>query len=423
MKRTFNPKKKSGPRATVNPAKVKVKEKWQGKIERLAWGAAGVAREADGRLLLISAPLALFPGEEVEAEVEWKARHGEGRLTRWITKDPRRALPECPVAEICGGCDMWGAGAKYAELKQQMVDDLLRRQFQGLSWSWHPAPAEAKRHRIQLHWDGSAFGFHQRKSHKLVSITHCPAAENCLSQAIPRLVEAMKGKLLPIRPQRWELATGTPSGEIFAIAGDGKAWALEPDGWHATQQAITHKHLGLTLKHKAGGFFQVCAPWAMDAFAKVLEKWDLRGGTLYDLYGGVGLFSALLGDRFQQRVLVEADAAAVEWARKNLQAMKLPSECHAVDALEWVVEALGENEDLIVADPPRVGMDPALIEKLKTSGAGKMVLVGCDGAAFCRDVKRLCPEWELVDLAVLDLFPLTAHAEFVGLLEKTVINQ
>jgi len=49
-----------------------------GKVERLAWGGLGVGREADGRLVLLSAPMALFPGEEVEAEVRWKARHGEG---------------------------------------------------------------------------------------------------------------------------------------------------------------------------------------------------------------------------------------------------------------------------------------------------------------------------------------------------------
>ena len=47
-----------------------------------------------------------------------------------------------------------------------------------------------------------------------------------------------------------------------------------------------------------------------------------------------------------------------------------------------------------------------------------MVLVGCDGASFCRDVKRLGPAWKLAELAALDLFPLTHHVECVGLLER-----
>jgi len=48
------------------------------------------------------------------------------------------------------------------------------------------------------------------------------------------------------------------------------------------------------------------------------------------------------------------------------------------------------------------------------------VLVGCDGAAFCRDVQRLAETWELKGLAVADLFPLTHHVECVALLERLV---
>ena len=44
-------------------------------------------------------------------------------------------------------------------------------------------------------------------------------------------------------------------------------------------------------------------------------------------------------------------------------------------------------------------------------------LVGCDGAAFARDAKRLGPAWKLANLAALDLFPLTHHVECVGLFE------
>jgi 23S rRNA (uracil1939-C5)-methyltransferase len=214
------------------------------------------------------------------------------------------------------------------------------------------------------------------------------------------------------------LATGTPAGEVFASLEDGRAWKLEPDGWHPTQEAIAHRHRGLALRHRAGGFFQVSAPWAMDAFGAELEAWDVRGGTLFDLYGGVGLFSALLKDRFRRFVLVESEPHAVAWARKNLAEMGLPAECHAQDAADWIPEGLGEPGDVVLVDPPRVGLAPIFAEKLKTARAQTLVLVGCDGAAFCRDVKRLAPEWHLERLVALDLFPLTAHAEFLGLLRR-----
>jgi len=394
------------------------KVKWIGKIERLAWGGLGVGREEDGRLILLSAPLALFPGEEVEAEVRWKARHGEGDVLRWQTSDKRRAPSGCPAARLCGGCDLWEAGSHAPDLKKLMVEDLLRRQLPDmLDWAWRPAPPEAKRHRIQLHWGNRTLGFHRRKSHSIVPVQACPAAHAVLSAAMPRLQEALEEGALPSRPQRWELATGTPAEHVFAVMEDGRAWRLEPDGWHPTTDPITHTFQNATLRHRAGGFFQVSAPWAMTAFHQTFEEWDVRGNTLFDLYGGVGLFSGLLQDRFQSSVLVESEPHAVAWAKKNFESLGIAGPCHATDAADWIEEGLGKPEDVILVDPPRAGLSPAFTEKLRTAKAGTLILVGCDGAAFCRDVKRLAPEWRLENLAVLDLFPMTPHVEFVGRLK------
>jgi 23S rRNA (uracil1939-C5)-methyltransferase len=394
-------------------------ESWQGPIERLAWGGKGVGRAQDGRLLLLEAPLALFPGEEVEATVIWKARHGEGRVTRWLKRDARRAEATCPVAGVCGGCELWEAGRHAPDLKRQMAADLLRRQLgEGVPWDWHPAPEEARRHRIQLHWDGAALGYFKRNSHALVPVSACPAAAEPLSEAIPRLHAALEGRALPARPSRWELSTGTPAGEVLAADERGRTWRLEPDGWHRNAEPLRHQFGGITLQHEPGAFFQVSPPWAAEVFGRVLEGWEVKGRTLFDLYGGVGLFSALLRKRFDHRVLVESGEAAVAWARRNLEALGLPSECVVADVAAWVPEALGGPEDVILLDPPRAGLEPALADRLCTAGAGTLVLVGCDGAAFCRDVKRLSTTWNLERLAVLDLFPLTSHVECVALLTK-----
>lgn len=386
-------------------------------IERLAWGGKGVARAEDGRLILLSAPLALFPGEQVEADVRWKPRHGEGEVTRWVRRDPRRAQAACPVAAACGGCELWEAGRETANLKRAMVADLLGRQLPGApDWRWLEAPADARRHRIQLHWTGRDLGYHRRNSHSLVAVTACPAAIPALSQAIPRLQEALEGRMLPTRPQRWELATGTPAGEVCAMDEQGRAWNLETDGWHPFTGGVLHRFGEVRLAHRPGGFFQVCPPWAWRAFGEILGAWELPSGTLYDLYGGVGFFTALLGARFRKSVLVEFDAPAVEWACRNLQGMD--AQCVAADAGEWMPEGLGGPEDLILLDPPRTGLAPEMCDKLRTAGAGNLVLVGCDGAAFCRDVKRLEPAWKLEGLAAADLFPMTSHVECVGWFRK-----
>jgi 23S rRNA (uracil1939-C5)-methyltransferase len=171
-----------------------------------------------------------------------------------------------------------------------------------------------------------------------------------------------------------------------------------------------------------GGFYQVSPEWAAEAFGNLLQDWDLRGETLFDLYGGVGFFSALLGHRFQHRRLVEFDATAVAWAKVNLESLDLPSECIASDAAEWIPQQLGNPTDVILLDPPRAGLPPELCERLQGARARTLVLVGCDGASFCRDVKRLAPVWRLEALAALDLFPLTHHVECVGLLRSGPVS-
>ena len=298
-----------------------------------------------------------------------------------------------------------------------MVDDLLHRQLPTAPpREWHPAPEGTRRHRIQLHWNGVHLGFHRRGSHEVVEIRTCPAAEACLSEAIPRLQEAIEAGVLPPRPQRWQLATGTPPGTVWATDEKDRAWRLEPDGWKRTVDPLPHRHGQRVLCHEPGGFFQVCAPWAMRAFGGVLDSWDLHGDVLYDLYGGVGLFSILLQGRFQRHVLVESSAASTAWAGRNLEG--LDAEIHTAEVAEWLPPNLGDPGDLLLFDPPRTGLGLELCARLRDAGAGAIVLVGCDGAAFCRDIKALDPAWRLERLAVLDLFPFTVHAEFVGLLRK-----
>jgi 23S rRNA (uracil1939-C5)-methyltransferase len=235
---------------------------------------------------------------------------------------------------------------------------------------------------------------------------------------MPRLVEAIEHRALPTRPQRWELAVGTPAVDVLAVDEKQSVWAREPDGWHRCDRPVTHHFSGLTLAHQAGGFFQTSAAWAWEAFSKILAEWDLHGETLYDLYGGVGLFSAMLREWFGDFVLVESDPDAVAHARLNLANAKVSHRCFEADVEEWTPDCLGNPGDVVLLDPPRAGLPPELIGKLLNSRATTLVLVGCDGAAFCRDVVRLCEAWKIVELAAVDLFPDAVHVEFLALMRR-----
>jgi len=394
-------------------------EPWQGAVERLAWGGRGVGRLADGRIVLLQAPLALFPGETVNATVRQRARHAEGEVTEWLSRDPRRVPAGCPVAAQCGGCSLWEAGDSAGELKRLMVADLLHRQLPGdRAWDWLPAPPEARRHRIQLHWDGAKLGFHAYHSHSIVEVDGCPLAAQPISRAIPHLREALAVAAPPATATRWQLAAGTPPDTVVATCNGqpGHTWRLAAGNLEPTDEPLVHSLGCCSLTQPAEAFFQVCPAWSWQAFGRVFDSWDLRGRQLFDLYGGVGFFSLLLRARFRRSALVESDELAAAAAQLNLATA--PAEVSLASVEQWLPAALGTADDLILLDPPRAGLPPAVSERLLSAQAGALVLVGCDGAAFCRDVKRLAVAWRLRRLAAIDLFPNAAQIEFVGLLVK-----
>jgi 23S rRNA (uracil1939-C5)-methyltransferase len=403
---------------------------WRGRVERIGWGGLGVGRLDDGRIILLSAGLALLPGEEVEAETTQHPRHVEGRVLRWLSPSTLRAEPACPLAGRCGGCDLWGAGELASNLKRAMVADLLHRQLRAETeqlaqpWDWLAAPATARRQRVQLHWDGTVLGFYERGSHRIVAAQACPMAAEAISAAIPALHEWLAAGGTPDPPlQRWELSCGTPAEFVVATCAEfpGRAWRLSESGWQADRAALRHELGEAMLLQSSAAFFQTSPAWAWEAFGTVFGGWELSGERLYDLYGGGGFFSVLLGARFSSGLLVESSGAAVRDARANLSGR--PWRIEQLDVETGLArhctpqQPLGTAEDVVILDPPRSGLSPGVCASLQHCGAGQLVLVGCDGASFCRDVKRLAPRWKLIKLAAIDLFPNTVHVEFVGLFE------
>jgi 23S rRNA (uracil1939-C5)-methyltransferase len=175
------------------------------------------------------------------------------------------------------------------------------------------------------------------------------------------------------------------------------------------------------LQQQPRAFFQACPEWAWEAFGQVLGGWRLNGTLLFDLYGGGGFFSRLLAGAYQRSLLVETSALAIADARANLAGMQ--ADIQEADVARWLASQQGSwasPADTVLLDPPRAGLPPAVSQRLAECSAGQIILVGCDGAAFCRDIRRLCEQgrWRLAQLAILDLFPFTPAVECIGLLRR-----
>jgi 23S rRNA (uracil1939-C5)-methyltransferase len=391
-------------------------ESWEGRIERLGWGGVGIGRHEDGRIILLRHNLAIFPGELVRAEIEWKARHAEGLISEILEPDPLRIEPACQYAEDCGGCSLQGAPQRGTDLKRQMVVDLLAKQLgKDIDWDWFPAGKATLRNVIQLHYTEGKLGYHRRGTHEIVEIDNCPASRMAISSAISSMRKALRDGWLPALDGRWELACGHPDRTVMVWHESDPSFVHElVDGNWKPSDGLLHYELpeGWLVNH-ASGFYQVCGSSATAFFSRLFRSWQISGDRLHDLYGGCGLFSRLLSDSFNTFSVVDSSERSIASAVANLRDVQVRSFHRDVE--DYASRMKSIPNDVIILDPPRSGLSKRMCDMLNNQGAGSLVLIGCDGAAFCRDVGRLKENWRLENMAVADLFPWTEHCEFVAL--------
>ncbi|MET9486693.1 TRAM domain-containing protein [Nocardia sp. NPDC006630] len=187
---------------------------------------------------------------------------------------------------------------------------------------------------------------------------------------------------------------------------------------------------GVAVQYVAGRRWEVSATgfWqphsgAAQMYSDVVAEWsDAAPGTLgWDLYCGVGVFAARLADQVGADGAVhgvESARSAVEEGESALR--DLPwVQLRAERVERWIVEQPDTAPDVVVLDPPRAGAGKDVIAALGERGPRRIVHIGCDPAAFARDLGLYRNAgYKPSGLRVFDAFPATHHIECVALLER-----
>jgi tRNA/tmRNA/rRNA uracil-C5-methylase (TrmA/RlmC/RlmD family) len=194
--------------------------------------------------------------------------------------------------------------------------------------------------------------------------------------------------------------------------------AIETPTSRVVVETVLHRQFSV----EADGFWQVHPGAPTTLVETVLDMLKPQPGEkALDLYAGVGLFAAFLGERVGETgrvVAVEGDRTACEHARGNLgdlrRATVIPGTVDRVLASSY-----DEPFDLVVLDPPREGARRKVVEQVADRAPRAVAYVACDPAALARDLATFAElGYELTTLRAFDLFPMTHHVECVALLEK-----
>lgn len=401
------------------------------RIDRIAAGGDGVGRLADGRVVFVARTA---PGDLVEVALTDERRSWtRGTVARVVEPSPERAQPACAhfVADDCGGCALQHMTyAAQVRAKGAIVGDALRRiariDVEDPAVVANPSPL-GWRTRVVVAIDrrrGRAGLRRARRPDEVFDLVRCEIA----STAVRALWDVVRGRraLLPDAAARITLredrdgmrhviahfdgvSASWPQADALAaaLAGAGAAATLWTDDGRGGVRAAAGD-----AGRRAATVFEQVDPAMGDAVraCAVAALGDLRGRRVWDLYAGVGETTARLAAAGALVESVEADPHAVAAAERTGPAQGVTRRTGRVEDL---ARSLGPA-DLVLANPPRPGIDPAALSAIATGGAHRFVYVSCDPATLARDAARLGEGWRLGALHAFDAFPQTAHVETVA---------
>jgi tRNA/tmRNA/rRNA uracil-C5-methylase (TrmA/RlmC/RlmD family) len=180
--------------------------------------------------------------------------------------------------------------------------------------------------------------------------------------------------------------------------------------WRTGGDVLTEMINGVAVAYSWDSFFQNNIP----VFAKAVDAMRAhipKGARILELYSGVGTIGLLLASAAKEVHGVEIIPAAVEAANQNAfqngitnyQAECLPAEKMDVELLSDV--------DVLVLDPPRVGLHPKLLEHIRTKLPPRIIYLSCNPETQARDYSALTDLYSIDHIEGFDFYPQTPHCE------------
>jgi 23S rRNA (uracil1939-C5)-methyltransferase len=407
-------------------------------IRRIATGGDGVGKLDDGMTVFVPRTA---PDDRVTVKnVVRHARFARAVLDRVIAPAPARVDARCRHydGDRCGGCQLQHVAVPAArEVKRQIVGDALRRvgRFEVTDPPIEPAIEDWRyRTRITLAADpvSGRIGYHElHRPSRIFSLVDCEIADPSL-MALWHEVRVHQ-ELLPRATERITLQLDGEGGRHLVVAaGESDAWttagrlerALNDAGvgatiWWQPGGGAVRIVAGERSRFRAGVFEQIYPAMADRIRAYAIDRLGaVSGRAVWDLYAGIGETTDRLVQAGARVESVEIDRRAVALAEERTPHGPLIR--RVTGSAEREVGGLA-RPDLVITNPPRTGMESAVIDTISRHRPERIVYVSCDPATLARDLRRLVdrmPDAAITDLRAFDLFPQTAHVETVAVLER-----
>jgi len=344
-----------------------------------------------------------------------------------------RVQPGCPYFQRCGGCHYQHINIlTQARIKEQILSEQLIKLGKLITPNVRPILTNGittgYRNHLQLtpNLAGKLSFVHQKPQMGLVPVERCEIASQRINEALQFLEfdPGLKITRVSIREGKDDLLVilESDSPDVPEINVEGEFSVTHTSKGHnvviAGNDHVVMEVSGQFFKVSAGSFFQVNSLMAAEMVQLILREADfLPEDIVFDLYCGVGLFSVFIAPLVKEVVAIEESPSSTADFAENLDRFDNVSlyEAGVAEALPFI----NQKADVVIIDPPRAGIEKAVLDRLVAMKPRSIIYVSCDPSTLARDLSRFSANgYDLRFAQPLDMFPNTYHVESVSILDR-----
>ncbi|MCR0139680.1 23S rRNA (uracil(1939)-C(5))-methyltransferase RlmD [[Clostridium] innocuum] len=182
---------------------------------------------------------------------------------------------------------------------------------------------------------------------------------------------------------------------------------------------------GLKLRISPRSFFQLNSKQAVQLYRTIASMVKENNELIVEAYSGIGAISLYLKDKAKEIIGIESIKDAVVNANQNAALNGCEHVSFLCDDAANKLTYLSKKRsiDVLVVDPPRSGLDDAMLECILRSKIKNIIYVSCNPATLGKNLAVLCSRYNVDRIQPIDIFPHTPHVETVCLLSKLNAKQ
>ena len=394
-------------------------------VTKLDHQGRGIAK-INGKIIFI--PNAL-PEETVDVDIILeKKKYYEGIIKEIINASDKRIKSICPYFEECGGCQFLNMNYQDSlDYKQNKVEEIMNK-YLGIKIKINNIVAcdnnlyYRNKTTFQVKND---IGFFKEKTNTLIPVDKCYISDikiNDIYKAIKDNINLTNVKQIIIRATKNTLESMV----IFKTNNyiDNKKiidiLKKKVDSIYINDELIYGK--GKIIENlcnknfyiSPSSFFQVNTLQAEKLYNKAIAYADIKKeDTVLDLYCGTGTIGIVASDKAKKVIGIELNKEAIKDANENKKLNNINNIEFYAGNVGKILNKNNYKPDIIIVDPPRVGLDSLALAQILNIRPKKLVYVSCDLMTLARDLKLLRNDYDILELTSVDLFPYTAHVESV----------